>query len=71
MQPANVPRPYIIWTDSGYEGWSPESYSTFDEAASALITAPYYGNARVLTQVIPVVVVPARVVRADDGGEGS
>ena len=44
-EPDDLDKPYIVWIDYGYEGWSPTGYSTLKEA----IASNKYGSEWVIT----------------------
>lgn len=39
---------YIVWTNHGYEGWSPEYYETLEEA----INHDSYGSEKIITKKV-------------------
>lgn len=47
--------PFIVWQDSGVEGWGPTSYDTIKEA----LLAPKYASRWVLTKTVDFEVVEA------------
>lgn len=59
---------FIVWVDYGSEGWSPSDYKdTFEEAAESMLYHKGSGNQNVvITEYIPVKVVPARIEKLSE-----
>jgi hypothetical protein len=45
--------PYTVWTDHGYDGWSPTDYETLDEA----IAHESYGSEKHISKPVKFTVV--------------
>lgn len=51
----NPEGPYIVWTDYGYEGWSPDSADSFEDALSLEREQLSLGNRNIVITKLVIV----------------